>query len=157
MARNRRNRRSAPTGIVTERELTRHLGHQRVRFGTSPLLDHVHKIDALIHEIKPIGGFYEPIALQITQKRDEREKIATFFEKAVGATKGPLLYAEIDGRVTPSTAAGLRNALAALWLEVPRNATREHRVLIRSNGQYEWLPALPRPRSRRPGTKRSKT
>lgn len=153
MAQHRRKRRgpSGPTGIVTERELTRFLSYQRVRFGTSPLLDHVHKVDALVHEIKPIGGFYEPIALQITQKRDEAEKIGTFFEKATGATKGPLLYAEIDGRVTPSTAAGLRNALAALWLEVPRNAEREHRVLVRSNGHYEWLPT--RPKAKAPAAK----
>lgn len=131
--------------MVTERRLTEYLKHQRVVFGTSPLLDHTHKVDALIHEIKPISGFYEPIALQITQKRDEHEKIRTFFEKAGAATKGPLLYAEIDGRVTPSTAAGIRNALVALWLEVPRNAEREHRVVVRSNGNYEWLPAHPKP------------
>lgn len=140
--------------MVTERRLTEYLKHQRVVFGTSPLLDHTHKVDALVHEIKPISGFYEPIALQITQKRDEAEKIRTFFEKASGATKGPLLYAEIDGRVTPSTAAGVRNALAALWLEVPRNAGREHRIVVRANGQYEWLPAHPKPK---PAGKRRKT
>ncbi len=146
----RGRRRREPGGIATEHALTRHLGHQRVRFGTSPLLDHVHKVDALVHEIKPIAGFHEPIALQITQKRDDRDKIETFFEKAVGATKGPLLYAEVDGRATPSAAAGLRNALAALWLEVPRREGREHRVLIRSDGRYEWLP--PRPKAKRPKT-----
>ncbi len=160
MSRTRRKRRESfgPTGIVTERELTKLLSHQRVVFGTSPLLDHTHKIDALVHEIKPIGGFYEPIALQITQKRDEAEKIRTFFETAAKATKGPLLYAEIDGRVTPSTAAGVRNALAALWLEVPRNTTREHRIVVRSNGNYEWLPTHPKPPAKgKPAAKRPKT
>lgn len=154
MAKHRRPRRSAPSGIVTEHQLTRLLRHQRVSLGTSPKLDHVHKIDALVHEIKPLSGFYEPIALQITQKRDEAEKIRTFYERAPTATKGPLLYAEIDGRVTPSTAAGVRNALASLWLETPRNQEREHRVLVRSNGQYEWLP--PHPQAK-PKTKRPKT
>ena len=61
-------------------------------------------------------------------------------------------YAEIDGRVTPSTAAGLRNALASRWLETPRNAEREHRVLVRSNGRYEWLPPHPKPKAKRPKT-----
>lgn len=159
MARHRRGRRgsSGPTGIVTERRLTEYLKHQRVVFGTSPLLDHTHKIDALVHEIKPIAGFYEPIALQITQKRDEAEKIGIFFERASKATKGPLLYAEIDGRVTPSTAAGVRNALAALWLEVPRNAAREHRIVVRSNGHYEWLPPHPKPKSQGKRARRPKT
>jgi hypothetical protein len=148
----RDRRRREPGGIATEHALTRHLGHQRVRFGTSPLLDHVHKVDALIHEIVPISGFHEPIALQITQKRDDAAKIETFFEKAVGATKGSLLYAEIDGRATPSTAAGLRNALVALWLEIPRREEREHRVLIHSDGRYEWLPPRPKPKAKRPKT-----
>jgi len=160
VAKHRRNRRgsSGPTGIVTERRLTEYLKHQRVVFGTSPLLDHTHKVDALVHEIKPISGFYEPIALQITQKRDEAEKIRTFFEKAGAATKGPLLYAEIDGRVTPSTAAGVRNALAALWLEVPRNAAREHRIVVHANGMYEWLPTHPKPKGQgKAAAKRPKT
>lgn len=148
----RGGRRRQPGGIATEHSLTRYLSHQRVRFGTSPLLDHVHKVDALVHEIKPISGFHEPIALQITQKRDDGVKIETFFAKAVNATKGPLLYAEIDGRATPSAAAGLRNALAALWLEVPRRDGREHRVLIRSDGRYEWLPSRPKPKTKRQKT-----
>lgn len=159
MARNRRERRrsSGQSGIVTEHTLTKLLGHQRVVFGTSPILDHTHKIDALVHEIKPLSGFYEPIALQITQKRDELEKIRTFYEAAGKATKGPLLYAEIDGRVTPSTAAGVRNALAALWLEIPRNATREHRIVVRSNGQYEWLSPLPKEKPKGKASKSPKT
>lgn len=149
----RGGRRPEPGGIAAEHKLTRFLGHQRVRYGTSPLLDHVHKTDALVHEIVPISGFHEPIALQVTQKRDDRDKIATFFEKAVGATKGPLLYVELDGRVTPSTAAGVRNALVALWLEEPRRGAREHRVVVRSDGRYEWLPARPKARAaKRPKT-----
>ena len=160
MAQNRRRRRkpSTPSGIVDEHKLTNFLGHQRVRLGTSEILDHVHKVDALIHSISPISGFLEPIALQITQKRDEHEKIRIFFEKAGGATKGPLLYVEISGRVTPSMAAGVRNALVAVWLEAPRNAEREHRIVAHANGHYEWLPAHPKPKgqgksaARRPKT-----
>lgn len=159
MGKNRSGRRkpSGPPGIVAEHKLTRLLDEQRVRFGTSPMLDQVHKVDALVHEIKPIGGLLEPIALQITQKRDDAEKIRTFFEKAGAATKGPLLYVEISGRVTPSMAAGVRNALAAVWLEVPRNAVREHRAVVYANGQYEWLPAHPKPKGQGKHPKRPKT
>ena len=159
MARNRRRRRkpSAPSGIVDEHKLTNFLDHQRVVFGVSEILDHVHKVDALVHKIAPISGFLEPIALQITQKRDEREKIRTFFEKAAGATKGPLLYVEISGRVTPSMAAGVRNALVAVWLEVPRNAAREHRIAVHSSGRYEWLPPHPKPKGQGKPAKRPKT
>ena len=159
MAQNRRRRRksSGPSGIVDERKLTNFLTHQRVRLGISEILDHVHKVDALVHHIAPISGFLEPIALQITQKRDEREKIRTFYEKAVGATKGPLLYVEISGRVTPSMAAGVRNALVAVWLETPRNDGREHRIVVHTNGRYEWLPAHPKPKSQGKASHRPKT
>lgn len=146
MARKHKKRRGpppVPPGILAEHKLTDLLAELQVVLATSPLLDHVHKVDALIHEIKPISGLHEPIALQITQRRDYLEKIVTFFEKASGATKGPLLFAEISGRVTPSMAAGLRNALIALWLELPRQTTREYRVLVLSTGVYEWLPPLP--------------
>jgi hypothetical protein len=159
LAQNRRRRRkpSAPSGIVDEHKLTNFLAHQRVRLGISEILDHVHKVDALVHQIAPISGFLEPIALQITQKRDETEKIRTFFEKAVGATKGPLLYVEICGRVTPSMAAGVRNALVAVWIEVPRNAVREHRIAVLSNGHYEWLPPHPKPKHQGKSARRPKT
>ena len=72
----------------------------------------------------------------------------------MGATKGPLLYVEISGRVTPSMAAGVRCALVAVWLEVPRNAAREHRIAVHANGHYEWLPPHPKPK---PAGKRPKT
>lgn len=159
LAQNRRRRRkpSGPSGIVDERKLTNFLTHQRVRLGVSDILDHVHKVDALVHQIAPISGFLEPIALQITQKRDEREKIRTFFEKAVGATRGPLLYVEISGRVTPSMAAGVRGALVAVWLEVPRNDAREHRIVVHTNGRYEWLPAHPKPKGQGKSSNRPKT
>ena len=148
---------STPSGIVDEHKLTNFLEHQRVRLGVSEILDHVHKVDALVHHIAPISGFLEPIALQITQKRDAAEKIRTFFEKAVGATKGPLLYVEISGRVTPTMAAGVRNALVAVWLEVPRNEKREHRIAVHANGRYEWLPAHPKPRRQGRSARRPKT
>lgn len=159
MARNRRKRRrtSGPSGIVDEHKLTGFLKQQQVVFGTSPLLDHTHKVDALVHEIKPISGFFEPIALQITQKSDEREKIRTFFEKAVGATKGPLLYVEIRGRVTPSMAAAVRAALVATWLDVKINGRREHRLAVHSSGLYEWLSAHPKPIQLGKPAKRPKT
>ena len=50
MAQNRRKRRrpSGPSGIVDERRLTGFLGQQNVRFATSQMLDHVHKIDELL-------------------------------------------------------------------------------------------------------------
>jgi hypothetical protein len=136
-----RKRPGRQTGVVSEKKLTKFLLQLGVKHGQSEILDHVHKIDALVHSVPPLTGFHEPIALQITQKRDEAEKIATFFEKAQGGTKGPMLYAEIEGRVTPSMAVGVRNALVALWLEVPRREEREHRIHVRSNGQYDWLPA----------------
>ena len=129
------------TGVVSEKKLTNFLTQLGVKHGQSEILDHVHKIDALVHSAPPLTGFHEPIALQVTQKRDEAEKIRNFFEKAPGGTKGPLLYVEMDGRVTLSMAMGVRNALISLWLEEPRRQEREHRLVVRSNGTYEWLPA----------------
>lgn len=142
-----KKRRKKPTRYVretTERKLTDFLAQLGVELSQSQMLDHTHKIDALVHTVQPLRGLYHPVGVQITQKKDAAEKIRIFYERGPGGTKGPLLYVEVHGRVTMHMAAALRNAIVSLWLEAPRNKRPIHRLAITQSGAYWWLPPHPR-------------
>ncbi|WKZ28986.1 MAG: hypothetical protein QY323_05695 [Patescibacteria group bacterium] len=145
----RRTRKRPPRYVreTTEARLSDRLCELGVKFTQSTALDHVYKIDILVQEIEPLAALRYPIGVQITQKRDAAEKIRTFYERSRNGTRGPLLYVEVHGRVTLEMSVALRSALIALWLEAPRQRTREHRLAITQSGTFWWLPARADPKT----------
>jgi len=130
---------SATDGLQLEKEITDRLRQLGMQMEQSHELDHVFKIDALITEDDALEGEILPVALQLTKRtRKTRKKMETFLRESAKATKGPLLYVEMRGDVTPNMASGLRAAILALWFDKDRRH-RAHGIKINSTGRYRWF------------------
>ncbi len=128
-----------PMGIDKENRLTYRLGQRGVEMEKSTKLDIDFKIDALITGIRNIRGPHEPIGLQLTQRRGAWKKIRRFVKCASKATRGPLLYVEIDGRITERMAMGLKKVLISLWLDPDMKKKRARGCVIDAAGHVRWF------------------